>query len=110
MAATIFGALQLDDGGLGGLAGTPMTGFKRFTQVIDVASVAPATSAEQTFTVAGLLPGDVVTVVKPSLTAGLDVGNVRVSAANTLAITFVNATAAAIDPAAETYILVAMRF
>ena len=70
---------------------------------IDVASVAVNTTAEQTFTVQGLTTDMFVAVVKSSLSAGLGIVNARVSAANTLAITFVNATAGAIDPASEAY-------
>jgi hypothetical protein len=64
-------------------------------------SVASATSAEQTFTVNGLLATDIgVGTSKPSLNAGLAVVNSRISAANTLALQFMNATAAAITPSA----------
>lgn len=72
-------------------------------QSLNVASVAANTSAEQTFTVTGLKTGDLVQVTKPSASAGLVVGNARVSADNTLAITFGNLTGSPIDPAAETY-------
>jgi hypothetical protein len=72
---------------------------------IDVASVAANTTAEQTFAVQGLKVGDFVAVSKPSLTAGLGVSTARVSAANTLAITFDNNTAGAIDPAPEAYLV-----
>ena len=72
---------------------------------LDVASVAANTSAEQTFTVPGLTTDMVVFVNKPSLSAGLVVGNARVSAANTLALTFGNSTAGAVDPASETYLV-----
>ena len=48
--------------------------------------------------------GDKVSVAKPTTQAGLGIVNARVSAANTLAITFMNATAGAIVPtASETY-------
>lgn len=70
---------------------------------LDVASVAANTSAEQTFTVPGLDTSMVVMVNKPDLDAGLVVGNARVSAADTLALTFGNSTAGAVDPASETY-------
>jgi hypothetical protein len=70
------------------------------------ASVANATSAEQTFTVPGLILGDQVSVSKPTTQAGLGIVNSRVSAANTLAITFLNTTAATITPtASEAYIV-----
>ena len=78
-------------------------GFGVATVTIDPASVAAATTAEQTFTVPGLLVGDMVFVNKPSVTAGLGIAGCRVSAANTLAIAFVNATAGAVDPASESY-------
>lgn len=76
---------------------------------IDVASVAANTTAEQTFTIKGLAINDLVSVKKPSLSAGLGLVNARVSAADTLALTFVNATAAPIDPAAETYSILVIR-
>jgi hypothetical protein len=72
--------------------------------VLSPTSVAPNTTAEQTFTVTGLLQGDFIDVGKPTTQAGLALGNARVSAANTLAIEFTNDTAATITPtAAETY-------
>jgi hypothetical protein len=61
---------------------------------------ASATTAEQTFTVQGLRVGDVVYVSKPTAQAGLGIVGARVSAANTLAITFVNVTTSAITPTA----------
>lgn len=76
---------------------------------INVANVAINTTAEQDFTVTGLRVGDVVFVNKPSLNAGLGVVNARVKATDTLSITFVNATAGAIDPAAETYSIIWFR-
>lgn len=89
--------------------GTAITKIAVYSQSLDVASVAPNTTAEQTFTVTGLTTADKVFVNKPSLNAGLGIVNARVSDANTLAITFVNATAAAIDPVAETYAIIAFR-
>lgn len=74
---------------------------------IDVTSKSAATSAEQDITVTGVLAGDIVLAVnKPSLSAGLGVVNARVKSADTVSITFMNATAGAVDPAAETYTLV----
>ncbi len=68
------------------------------------AIVAPNTSAEQTFTVKGLRLGDYVGVNKPTTQAGLAIVGSRVSAADTLAITFGNLTSATITPtAAQTY-------
>lgn len=70
------------------------------------AIVAANTSAEQTFAVPGLKVGDFVDINKPTAQAGLIIGSCRVSAANTLAITFGNLTAAGITPTAgETYLV-----
>lgn len=74
--------------------------------VLSPSSVANATTAEQTFTVTGLQVGDLVSVTKPTTQAGLGIVNSRVSAANTLAITFANTTAATITPtASEAYVI-----
>ena len=74
------------------------------------ASVAINTTAEQTFTVNGLLAGDFVSCNKPPAQAGLGIVGCRVSAANTLAITFSNNTAGAITPtAAQTYLVLVTR-
>jgi len=70
------------------------------------AEVAANTSAEQTFTVAGLKTGDFVEVNKPTAQAGLGIVGTRVSAANTLAITFANFTGTPITPtASQSYIV-----
>lgn len=68
-------------------------------------AVGANTSVEQFFTVPGVSVGDSVDVNKPSHQTGLSIGNVRVSAANQLAIQFVNTTAGSITPTAETYII-----
>lgn len=73
------------------------------TLVIDPASVATITTAEQDFTLTGLKVGDFVAVNKPSCTAGLGIANARVKAADTLSITFVNPTAGSVDAASETW-------
>ena len=68
------------------------------------------TTAEQTFTVNGLLPGDHVTCNKPTAQAGLGIVGCRVSAANTLAITFSNNTGSSITPtAAQVYKILVSR-
>lgn len=75
------------------------------------AQVAVNTTAEQTFTVPGVLASDVcVSVSKPTAQAGLGIVGWRVSAANTVAITFANNTAGAITPtASESYKFVMLR-
>ena len=72
-------------------------------------SVAASASAEQTFTVAGLQTTDVVFVTKPSAQVGLSIATSRVSALNTLAITYSNPSIAAITPTAETYVFLIAR-
>lgn len=74
-----------------------------YTPLLSPASVAANTTAEQTFTVTGLVSGSAVWVNKPSYQVGLSITGCRVSAADTLAITFQNNTAAAIVPTAEVY-------
>lgn len=69
----------------------------------DPASIATATTAEQTFTVPGARVGDFVFTSKPTATAGFGVVNARVSAADTIAITAVNPTAGAVNPGSETW-------
>ncbi len=67
-------------------------------------AVAASTAAEQSFTVRGLLTTDVVDVTfNGAQTAGLGVGNARVSAADTLTIMFANSTAGILTPAAGQY-------
>lgn len=76
-----------------------------YNQSLAPTSVAANTSAEQTFTVTGLVANSLAWVNKPSATPGLGIAGVRVSAANTLAVTFVNVTGAAIVPPTETYVI-----
>ena len=80
-----------------------------FTVTWNPASVAANTTAEQTVTVIGLLTDHVVVVNKPSLDAGLGIAGARVSAADTLAVTFINATGSSINPGSETYSITAIR-
>lgn len=85
--------------------GTTITKRTLYKPSLTPAQVAANTTAEQTFTVTGLVITDLpVCVVKPTAQAGLGIVGWRVSAANTLAITFSNNTASPITPtAAETY-------
>lgn len=84
-------------------------GLMVVTLPLDVTSVAANTTAERTLTVPGVRVGDMVFVNKPSLSAGLGVCNARVSAADTIAITFNNNTASGIDPASENYTILVVR-
>lgn len=86
-----------------GTASTTITALGRISQSLTPVSVATATCAEQQFTVTGLAVGDAVSVSPPSITAGVAPVCARVSATNTLQITFCNPTAGALVPAAGVY-------
>jgi hypothetical protein len=83
----------------------PVAPLVVYNQTLTPSSVAPNTTAEQTFTVTGLVAGSAVWVNKPSWTNGLGITGVRVSAANTLAVNYCNATAATITPPSEAYVI-----
>jgi hypothetical protein len=67
------------------------------------------TTSEQTLTVPGVAVGDFVVVTKPTLSAGVGIVNARVSAANTVAVQWVNATGSAVNPGSEAYLVLVMR-
>ena len=71
-----------------------------FTLTLSPASVANATSAEQTFTLTGLLATDTIVVNKPTAQAGLILGASR-AGAGFVGLTFGNFTAATITPTAS---------
>lgn len=75
------------------------------------ALVALNTTAEQTFTVPGILATDVIIdVTKPTAQAGLGIVGSRVTAANTVGITFSNNTGSNITPtASQVYLIAWMR-
>jgi|SRR5215217_8251103 len=69
-------------------------------------AVATITTSEQTIVVNGVEVGDFVSVSKPTSQTGLLVGSARVSAKNTVAVTFANPTAGGITPTANEVYLV----
>lgn len=74
------------------------------------ASVGAATSAEQFVTVNGLAVGDFVSISSAASTGNATaIAGCRVSAANTLAIRYINPTAGALTPAADTYLVLVAR-
>ena len=77
--------------------------MERLQVTLTPVAVAANTTAEQTFTVTGLIANTAVEVNKPSVTTGLAIVGARVSAANTLAINYGNVTAASITPPSEVY-------
>lgn len=79
-------------------------------------SITPAqtdtvTCVEQTFTVNGLNVGDLISGChyNGSQTAGVGIAGARVTAANTLGITFINPTAGNLTAAAGTYKFIVSR-
>jgi hypothetical protein len=71
--------------------------------LLNATTCAASTTVEATTTVNGLLVSSSVIVNKPTYTPGLVVLNARVSAANTLAVTYGNFTTSTISVPAETY-------
>lgn len=91
--------------------GTAVTQIRAYLATsINPASVAANITVEQTFAVVGLTTADRVFLNHPLFIAGLGVAGCRVSAADTLAITFVNATAGALDAGATLVDIIAFRF
>ena len=111
MANTNFSGINASDSlsvGVDGTA-TPITGIQAYAPSITPASVAAAVVAEQTFTVTGLTTADKVVVNPPAIGNATGIAGARVSAANTLAIRFVNPTAGALTPTAGVYTVLAFR-
>jgi hypothetical protein len=89
--------------------GTTLTKVVVYTPSLTPSSIAANTSAEQTFTVAGLSTSDTIYINPPSLTAGTGIVGVRVSATDTLKISFANFTGGSLTPPSGTYRIVAIR-
>lgn len=79
------------------------------TKSLTPAEVATITTAEQTFSVPGVLLGDAVRVSPPGHQAGVVAAAARVTAADTVGITFVNPTAGNVTPTAGNYLFVVTR-
>lgn len=109
MADTNFSGVNASDSLTVGAAGTPVTQVRVYSQTITPASVAAATVAEQTFTVTGLTTADKVTVNPAAIGNATGIAGARVSAADTLAVRFVNPTAGALTPTAGTWTILAFR-
>jgi len=97
-------------GAIIGPSGSTILNVQLYSVALTPASVAINTTAEQLFTVTGLTTADKILFVnKPTAQAGLGIVGFRVSAANQIGITYLNATAGAIVPTAETYLIGAIR-
>lgn len=92
-----------------GASGTSLTQMRVYTPTLTPTAVGAATSVEQTYTVTGLATTDTVTVNHAGHVAGLVIGSARVSATDTLAITWANVTAGSLTPTSGTYRILAVR-
>lgn len=90
-------------------ADTPVLKVRKYTPTITPASVATITVAEQTFSVPGLTTADTVIVNQAAIANAVGIAGVRVSAADTLAVRFVNPTAGALTPTAGVWTIIAIR-
>lgn len=85
--------------------------LKVYVFTYDPASINTITTAEDTVAVVGLdASRDIVlSITKPTVTAGAGIVNVRISADDVLAVTWTNPTAGSINPASETYMITVAR-
>ena len=91
-----------------GATGTPITQTRVYTPTLTPTLIAAAGLTEQSFTVTGLTTSDTVTVNGPAPTANTAMIHARVSAADTIRLTF-HTTGASLTPAAGVYRLLAVR-
>lgn len=89
--------------GVANIASDTLSKIEKLSISLTPVSVAANTAAEQTFSVPGLQVGDFVDISPPGITPGVSPLVARCSALNTLAVTFVNATAGALTPLAGVY-------
>jgi hypothetical protein len=83
----------------------PLNPLMMYSQALATSAIAATTSAEVTTTVTGLVVSSSVIINKPTCTPGLLVTNARVSAANTLAVSYMNMTTTSINVPSETYLI-----
>lgn len=82
---------------------TPLNPVQMYYPTLNATTCAASTTVEATTTVTGLLVSSSVIVNKPTYTPGIAILNARVSAADTLAVTYGNFTTSSISVPAETY-------
>lgn len=90
-------------------AATPINGIVIYAPSLTPVAVATIVVAEQTFTVTGLTTADKVIVIPPAIATAVGLAGARVSAADTLAVRFVNPTAGSLTPTAGVYTVIAIR-
>lgn len=99
---SFYAATPVVQPGTNGLPNVPAANLTIYSSTQSPVSVAANTAAEQSLTVTGVLATDMVFAInKPTTQAGLLVGSARVSAANTVYVTFGNDTGSAITPTAS---------
>lgn len=88
------------------IAPTSAAGAVPGTLAWSAASVTATTTAELTAKISGLLPGDAVDLYLTSgpMTTGLQIVNVRVSAPDTLAVTWVNSSGGTVTVPVSTWL------
>lgn len=86
-----------------GSSGSTVKKIATGTGSVNLAEIAAGATGSGTFTVTGAASGDIVVVNPPALTTGLVFAGAAVTAANTVTVYAVNASAAAIDEAAATF-------
>ena len=94
---------------VGTVSPTTITNIRIYSQTITPASVATIVCAEQTFTVTGLTTADKVFYNPPATGNSTSAAQVRVSAADTLAVMYCNPTLGALTPGAGTALIIAIR-
>jgi len=109
-AAIAAGGIVTGSGGLVVGAGATLTLVTVYTPTLTPAACAASIGfQQQTFTVTGLTTADKIFVNGPAPAALAAMVAARVSAADTLALTFANLSAAANVPAAGVYTVLAIR-
>jgi hypothetical protein len=88
-----------------GTSGTAITQTRVYTPSLTPALVSAGAPAEQTFTVTGLATSDTISVNAPAMA----IFSARVSAADTLALTFFPPAAGSYTPPAGAYRVLAVR-
>lgn len=79
--------------------------LKLYSPTLTPVAVANGTTAEQSFTVTGLLSSTPAWVNAPQLQSGIGIVGVRVGASNSLSVTFSNTTSNTLTPSAGTYLV-----
>lgn len=98
-----------------GLLGLPAQVAKHMPRAYDTGTITPTSlvtlvTSAQTFTVSGLSTADAIAGISgPSQTSGIGIVAARVSAADTLEITFANVTVGTLTPAAGNYKVIAVK-